>query len=62
MECPNFVDLILEEKWVGLDGDAWLDLMKTTGRKVGRTGIKGGADGWKRCSDDVWGTFRRTFF
>ena len=57
MECPNFVDLILEEKWVGLDGDAWLDLMETPGRKVGRTGRKGARTMFGELLDELFFDF-----
>ena len=57
MECSNFVDLILEEKWVGLDGDAWLALMETTGRKVGRTGRKGARTMFGELLDELFFDF-----
>ena len=41
----------------GLDGDAWLALMKTTGRKVGRTGRKGARTMFGELLDELFFDF-----
>ena len=57
MECPNFVDLILEEKWVGLDGDDGQAIDEDDGQKGGTTGIKGARTMFGELLDELFFDF-----